>query len=386
MKIAFDAKRAFNNGTGLGNYSRILLNALMRDYPDNDYLLFSPKVKDEYLNQLEDGFQLFLPGSTSSVGRPMQTIGAVSTGLKSLGAINAWWRSWGITRDLIRERAPIYHGLSGELPFNIHKSGIKTVVTIHDLIFLKHTEQYPLIDRQFYKRKTAYAVKHADKIIAVSNETKQDIISHYHVPDRKIEVIYQSVSPIFYKGINPGTPKEKTDTKYILNVGSFFPRKNQIKLIEAYALIANQIEEELWLVGTDGTTKPQILQTIKDKGLQSRVKILYNISNNELPSLYRNASVFVFPSLFEGFGIPVLEALFSGTPVIATKGGAIEEAAGPGSLFINPNSADDIAAKILQVLSNEPLRSKMIKEGFAHAQTMTDTAFAQKTMQLYRSI
>ena len=158
MRIAFDAKRMLNNPTGLGNHARILANALMRDYPDNEYLLFSPTAKDEFLNQLHGEYEMHFPKT------------------RSAQAVHPWWRSYGITNDLLKNKVDIYHGISNELPLNIHRTRIKTVVTIHDLIFLKHKEQYPWIDRQIYTLKTKYAAKHADKIIAVSQETKHDLI------------------------------------------------------------------------------------------------------------------------------------------------------------------------------------------------------------------
>ncbi|MFI5205484.1 MAG: glycosyltransferase family 1 protein, partial [Candidatus Paceibacterales bacterium] len=145
MKIAFDAKRALNNHTGLGNYARILLNALMRDFPENNYLLFAPEIKGDCFYQLHGNFKLVLPKS------------------KFYNALHPLWRSFGINGQLAAEKINIYHGLSNEIPFG-KTQGYKTVVTIHDLIFLKHTEQYPWPDRQFYTAKTKYAAKHADKI------------------------------------------------------------------------------------------------------------------------------------------------------------------------------------------------------------------------------
>jgi glycosyltransferase involved in cell wall biosynthesis len=296
-----------------------------------------------------------------------------------------------MTTDLQGNKVGIYHGISNELPFNIHRTRIKTVVTIHDLIFLKHTEQYPWIDRQIYKAKTKYAAKHADAIIAVSRETKQDLIEIYRVPEKKINVIYPSVDEKFYDKVSEEAKatvmrKYKLPAKYILNVSSFFPRKNQIKLIEAFERIKDKIEEDLVLIGSSGTILSDIRRILSEKKLEDRVHINTVVSNDDLPVIYQSAGVFVFPSLFEGFGAPVLEALFSRTPVIASRGGAIEEAAGRDALFIDPNNAEDIAHKILLVLKDETLRKRMTDAGYLHAQTMTDRVFAEKTMEVYKSI
>jgi glycosyltransferase involved in cell wall biosynthesis len=373
MRIAFDAKRMLNNPTGLGNHARILLNALMRGYPDDQYLLFSPKAKDEFFHQLHGEFQVHFPE-----GKIMQSF-------------HPLWRSYGITADLLSSKAEIYHGLSNELPFNIHRTGIKTIVTIHDLIFLKHKEQYPWIDRQVYITKTKYAAKYADAIIAVSEETKHDLIEMYKVPADKITVIYPSVDRIFYDKVSDETKqaimaKYKLPGKYILHVGSFFPRKNQIKLIEAFDMIKGRISEDLVLVGSSGTMRSDMEKVIAERKLQGRVHIVTNASSDDLPAIYQSASVFVFPSLFEGFGAPVLEALFSGTPVIASRGGAIEEAAGAGSILINPDSKEDIADKILSVINDQNFRERMSLIGLNHAQAMTDVVFAEKTRTVYKSL
>jgi glycosyltransferase involved in cell wall biosynthesis len=373
MKIAFDAKRALNNSTGLGNHSRILINALMRDFPENEYLLFSPEAKDEFFHQLNGRFKMIFPESRLA---------------KSLHQL---WRSYGVNRQLEKERINVFHGLSNEIPIRNHKSNIRTVVTIHDLIFLKHTDQYPFIDRQIYELKTRYAAKHADQIIAVSNETKNDLIQYYHVPDSKIEVIYPSVDTQFQtlkssNQLESIRRKYALPNKYILNVGSFFPRKNQKTLIEAFDLIKDKIDEDLVLVGGTGSIQKQIEALIRKKNLQSRVKIMSGISNSDLSVVYQAASLFVFPSLFEGFGAPVLEALISRVPVIATANGAIQEAGGRNSVYVNPLNGEEIGDAILSVLKNEELRTQMIEAGNAHAQSMTDKVFAEKTMSVYKEI
>ena len=370
MKIAFDAKRALNNASGLGNYSRNLLNALMQNFPDEEYLLFSPMAKDEFFHQLNEEFKVIFPET------------------KFQKSFHALWRSFGIKNDLQKHRVNIYHGLSNEIPFNIQHSNFKTVVTIHDLIFLKHTEQYSFIDRKIYEAKTKYAAKHADKIIAVSSETKNDLIEFYGENEEKIEVIYPVIDSK-YEIRNTKyeiTAKYNLPQKYILNVGSFFPRKNQKIIVEAFDLIKNKVEEDLVLVGTGGNTRSEIEALIRKKNLQTRVKIISSVSNEELPAIYRAASVFVFPSLYEGFGMPIVEALFSKVPVVATKGGCFEEAGGKDSLYVNPNSAEEIADSILKVLCDEQLKTRMVENGYAHAQTMTGKIIAEKTMSVYKNL
>ena len=373
MKLGFDAKRALNNGTGLGNHARILLNAMMRDYPDHSYSLYTPRAREQYLSELDGYFQLHFP--TTKVAQ----------------SLHAWWRSYGVTRDILTHRTDLYHGLSNELPLKIHRTAIATVVTIHDLIFLKHKEQYPLIDRQIYTYKTKYAAKHADRIIAVSEETKRDLIELYHVPERKITVIYPSIDTRFYEKASVAKRADvamqyQLPAKFILNVGSFFPRKNQMRLIAAFDNIKKNIEEDLVLIGSSGNMLNTIREEIISRKIQDRVHIITSVKNEDLPSVYQLASLFVFPSLFEGFGAPVLEALFSQVPVIASAGGAIEEAAGKYSLLIDPTATEDIAAKIVSAMTDDTVRNTMVAKGLEHALTMTDAIFAARTMDVYEGI
>ena len=373
MRIAFDAKRMLNNPTGLGNHARILVNAMMRDYQDNEYLFFAPSAKDEFFNQLHGDFKVRFPET------------------KMAQIIHPWWRSFGITQDILRNRVELFHGISNELPLNIHRSGIATVVTIHDLIFLKDKEQYPWLDRQFYIIKSKYAARQADAVIAVSEETKRDLMEIYGVPERKISVIYPSVDRRFYDKVSDEerirvARQHKLPPKFILNVSSFFPRKNQIKLIEAFDRIKDKIDEDLVLIGSAGYILPDIQRVIDERKLGRRVHILTDVNNDVLPAIYQSASLFVFPSLFEGFGAPVLEALFSGVPVIVSQGGAIEEAAGHGALLIYPYEEEDIAEKMIEALKDGKIREDMIAKGLDHALTMTDRVFATKTMAVYESI
>ncbi len=184
MRIGFDAKRAFSNNTGLGNYSRDAIRVLSIFYTDNKYFLYTPKAKEN--NRLT-----FLNDSTNTFVRTPQSL--LNKALKS------YWRSKSIVRDLFTNKIDIYHGLSHELPIGIEKTNIKTVVTIHDLIFKRFPRNYRSIDRKTYDIKYKYAVKHADLTIAISEQTKQDIVEFYKINPENIKVIYQSCHENFRK-------------------------------------------------------------------------------------------------------------------------------------------------------------------------------------------
>lgn len=373
MKIGFDAKRALNNSTGLGNHARILLNGLQQYFPEHSYQLYTPKAQDRWLHELDGDFELHFPQAMLYKTVP------------------ALWRSYGVVNDLRKYRVDVFHGLSNEIPYKVHETVRGTVVTIHDLIFLKHTEQYPYWDRKIYEQKTRYAAKHADKVIAVSNETKADLINFYNVPEEKIEVIYQAVDhrfeqPVAEIHIQNIRVKFHLPEKYILNVGSFFPRKNQAALIRAFNLVKDETDADLVLVGNGGFMVDSIKQLVAELNLINRVYFVTNISNQDLPALYAGASLFVFPSLYEGFGAPVLEALWQKVPVITTEQSAMQEAAGKHSLFVNPLLHEDIAEKMLLLLSNPELKIEMTERGYTHAQNMSTKHFAAQTMQLYKQL
>jgi glycosyltransferase involved in cell wall biosynthesis len=372
MRIGFDAKRALNNTTGLGNYARWLLYALQAHYPQPEYFLYSPKAKSELEARLIGAHQFILPETLKAKLWP------------------SYWRSVNLADEWHHQKLSLFHGLSNEIPLHSHRQKTPTVVTIHDLIFLKHQAQYSFFDRQLYTLKTKYACRHAAKIIAISEETKQDIIDFYKVSEHKIEVIYPAVDASFVVQSPSVVSKVKQryalPQKYILNVGSFFARKNQYTLIKAFLMIKDKVEEDLVLVGKSGNTLLELQKIIYDQKLTNRVKILTSVSNEDLPAVYSGASLLAYPSLYEGFGMPVLEAQQCGVPVVATHSGAIAEVAGPHSLVIPPTSAEEVAEKMLAVLTNNSLQEKMRAEGLAFSANFSLQSMAAKTMQLYQSI
>lgn len=371
MKIAFDAKRALNNVAGLGQYSRTLLNACLRDFPQHNYHFYTPKVKDFLQQEIQGNYQLHFPGNYLHK------------------KISMYWRSYGITNELIQDKIEVYHGLSNELPLNIHvATSVKKIVTIHDVIFLKHKDQYSAIDRKIYDYKTRHAAKHADAIATISHETKQDLIRYYGIKENKIEVIYPSCAPIYYKEVDSAQKekirlKYKLPERYILNVSSFFARKNHRAIVEAMDLLKGKTDLQVVFIGGQGNIKAEIVSLIKNKKLEDRFHLLEGVSNEEMPALYQQASMFVYPSFFEGFGLPIMEAMCSKIPVITTKGGCFEEVGGPSTLYINPADPVELSEAILQVVSNEVVRKTMISQGKLYAAGMKDEIFARKMMALY---
>ena len=373
MRIGFDAKRAFLNNTGLGNYSRDAIRVLSHFYADNKYFLYTPKDK-------ENSRLPFLKDSKNTFVRTPQSL--INKALKS------YWRSKSIVRDLFTNKIDIYHGLSNELPLGIEKTNIKTVVTIHDLIFIRYPHLFRMIDRKIYYKKFKSACLRADKIIAVSQKTKQDIIDFFFIAEEKIEVVYQGCNAIFQEEI-AAYKKQEVEKKYnlpkdyLLYVGSIEERKNLLTLLKTLKELPNQ---KLVVIGNGKAYKIKCLRFISEHNLSDRILFLSDLNLEEMAAIYQNAQMLIYPSIFEGFGIPILEALFSKTPVITSEGGCFSEAGGEHSKYINPLSVEQMKAAILEIQNSTDLQEKMTAKGFEYAQNFTDDKIANNLMQVYKSL
>lgn len=371
MNIGFDAKRAFNNRTGLGNYSRTLIGDLADYFPDNRYVLFTPTMR----------LHPFQNRKNISVVQP--------EGLHNY--LKWYWRSFFLPAEQKKAGLHIYHGLSNELPFGKASETVKQVVTIHDLIFLKYPQYYPVVDRRIYETKVRHSCEVADKIIAISEQTKRDISEWIpHVED-KIEVAYQSCDARFQKPVSPDEllnvkNKLALPEKYILYVGAIAERKNILNLVKAYAQIATETDAQLVLAGDGGSYKAQVKKLVQQLGIENRVRFIEQIASDDMPALYRLASLFVYPSVYEGFGIPIIEALFSEVPAITTQGGCFPEAGGPHTCYVDTSNNDAFAQAMKEVLSNQPLCEKMIQEGKNYAQKFRSDVVARRMMEVYQKL
>jgi glycosyltransferase involved in cell wall biosynthesis len=369
MNIGFDGKRAASNLTGLGNYSRSLISQLAQFFPQNQYFVYTPKVKEA--PQINSLFKL----------------GNVFLKLPTLSKF--LWRTIGIKQQLTADNIDIFHGLSHEIPFGLKQNGIPSIVTIHDLIFLKFPHYFGRIDRFIYKLKSQYACNHADKIIAISEQTKRDIITFYGIESSKIEVVYQSCDESFKTPASEVLKQSVSEKfslpdEFILNVGTIETRKNLLTLISALKDVPEQYK--LVVIGKATPYKKLVLKEIDRLLLNSRVIFLQNVPFQDLPAIYQMATLFVYPSLYEGFGIPIIEALYSGTPVIAAIGSCLEEAGGPSSLYINPNDSLELAKNVNQVLTNSDLQTQMKQKGLEYVQRFNDRPIANDMMKVYNDV
>lgn len=386
MNIGFDAKRAAQNRTGLGNYSRFVIRILSEKFAGNQYHLYTPKPhRMPYLQEIPTLKHLFLHFPPQGIWSRIRSL----------------WRVWGITKDIQKDGIQIFHGLSNELPLNIGTpeqrkmkaggKGCKYIVTVHDLIFIHTPQYYHWIDRQIYNFKFRRACRCADRVIAVSEYTKQEIMHYYHTPESKIDVVYQGCDPVFSQEIEEGKLQEvkaryQLPDKFVLYVGSIEERKNLMLVAKAMAELNRRAAIHVVAVGRRTAYVDQIQDFLKAQGIDHLFHFYHQVPYADLPSFYKWASVFAYPSRIEGFGIPLLEAISSGVPAIGCTGSCLEEAGGPNSIYVNPDDAKGMADAILRTCTDEPLRQHMISEGKKYALNFSDEKLSHDLMKVYESL
>ena len=382
MKIGYDGKRAFQNKTGLGNYSRSLVTILAKYYPKNQYTLFAPKKTSLFnINELKNVDAI----------TPSNFLGKTLKG---------WWRRIGMVKQITNAEIDIFHGISNELPLSIKKSKVKTVVTIHDIIFERFPETYNFDERFVHRWKVKQACKIADAVIAISEQTKTDLINYYKIDKNKIFVAYQSCNPIFQQLVCEAvkaTIKQRYNLpdQYFLFVSSIAPRKNLISICKALVLLKDKMTIPLVVIGNGKKEKKEAKQFLYENGITERVIFLNEmpvanednfISAADFPAIYQQALALIYPSIFEGFGLPLLEALWSGLPIISSNTSSLPEVAGDAALYFPPLDIDTLAAHLFTIANNPQLVIELRDKGFVQAQKFTPEQYAGNIMNVYKHI
>lgn len=364
--IAYDAKRAFLNQRGLGNYSRTLLAQLKRYYGHNRYILCTPKDTHQYPWLNEAPFEKITPQGLWQIAPSV-------------------WRRYGITSALKHQHIDLYHGLSQELPKGIEQLGCKTIVTMHDAIFMRYPELYSATYRALFIRRNQSACERADCIIAISEQTKKDFITFFGVPENRIRVVYQGCNELFWQDLAPQqlsavSKRYQLPSTYVLSVGALEERKNHVRLIQAIA--AAHIDLPVVIIGRGNERQAQILrETAKRYGVS--LQLIENARTEDLPAIYRRASVFVYPSLFEGFGIPILEAARCQAPIVTSAGTCFEEIAGEGALYVSPTDEQAIGQAIRETLENSEETKTRVQTALAETEKFRAQTIAKNLMQTY---
>ena len=370
MKIGFDAKRAFFNARGLGNYSRDAIRILEKEMPENEYYLFTPK---------KGGSAGWNPPSSCPVVSPGRFPYAVFPSLR---------RSYGCRGEIESLRLDLYHGLSNELPYGL-KGVVPTVITMHDVIFLKFPELFPLFDRYAFRKKYTHSCLAADRVIAVSEQTKQDLIEYIGVDESKIDVVYQGCNPLFHGEVTEAKKEEvrlrySLPSVFMLIVCAIERRKNHEVILEAMS--RGKSDLPLVIVGRASVYKEKLQSLIRQYGLEKRVVFLHDVPTTDLPAIYRLSSLFVYPSLFEGFGIPILEAMTSGIPVVTSKGSCFSETGGDAARYVDHDNADELADAIDAILADRTIAENMISLGFEQSLKFSDQNIARSLMATYEKV
>lgn len=361
MTIGFDAKRLFFNHTGLGVYSRLLVKGMSNLDPDMNMVLFAKNARQSgYFSQFDN--------------------------LKIVSSPGFLWRSWRMTGDIVKNRCDLYHGLSHELPYGIHRSRVKTLVTIHDVIFQLFPGLYPWLDRKVYHQKWKYSSRVANRIVAVSKQTKEDLCRFYEVEAEKISIIPPPVDMQYLPVDIPSfIIREKLPEKFFLFVGALNRRKNISLIMEALNILQRQNHLPLIIIGT-GTEKEALIKLVQKYHLSGMVYFKDYVPQEMLPAYYQAATALIYPSIYEGFGIPIVEALRNKIPVITSNISSMPEAAGPGGLLIDPGNPGDLAQAMLQIQEDKNLRRDLIEKGYQHSLKFLPEVICNRQLALYREI
>lgn len=365
--IGYDAKRAFCNGTGLGNYSRSLIAAA-----EGAKVLYTPKVRPQF-----EGWGVDLADTV--IRRPQ--------GLWSL--MPSLWRTLGCAQRVKRDGVQIYHGLSHELPLGLPKE-VRRVVTMHDLIVRRYPHYFTFFDRIVHRLKQRHACRTADIVVAISEQTKRDLVDLMHVPEEKIKVVYQSCDAMFWERPEVGGQRSEASVsgkynlpeRYIICVGTLEERKNQLTVIEAM----KRLPEDVMLVIV-GRPRGEYGRKIKNEELRIKnLRVLTDVAFADFPALYAGAVASVYLSRFEGFGIPVLESLCCDCPVVTSNISSMPEAGGEAALYADPDDAEAVAAHLNRLLSDEAFRQECIEKGRTHRVKFAPEKVAADMAAVYKSL
>jgi glycosyltransferase involved in cell wall biosynthesis len=371
-----DARVLFWRGTGSGRYfNNLLINLMNIDYAD-EYFLYFGELHESDKTRLENDFQKVVVRSFSCRHLPVSTQALL-------------WDNVQLPPFLKSDNIDIFHSPYYILP--LIKS-CKLVVTVHDLIFEIFPSDYSLWDRLSHRTVTRSAVQKADKVIVPSTCTKQDVMRLYGVPEKKIEVIYEAADDNF-RPIDKPLAKKAIEQKYgikdnfILYVGSIRPRKNIEKLVKAFYNLRKDYKSNFKLVvaGKVGM-RIDFNGFIKRFGLENEVVHTEYVSDDDLPLLYNAAELFVYPSLYEGFGLPPLEAMACGTPVIASNIPSIAEVINDAGVLVDPQNEKELTLSMRDVLENEDLKKELRRKGIARARSFSWKDMAKKTLEAYQEV
>jgi len=352
MKIAIDATIVREENTGTGFYILNLLNGLLKIDEKNEYIIFiDESVAKNMLKIKKSNFKIINKVFKYKLTRIL-------------------WQLLILPMVLKKKKVNILHSANYVTP--LYKLGFKIIVTIHDVTFLLFPEKYTITKRLFYRLMIPIFVKISDKIIAISDNTKKDILLIFKVPDEKVVVIYATCSENFNNIIDENKNTEvlsryNIDKAFMLFVGMIEPRKNIISILNAFKDMDKEIDADLVIVGKKGWYFKEIEDFIiqsKNSNLKNKIIFTGYVPENEIKSLFQKALFFIFPSFYEGFGLPPLQAMACGTPVITSNISSLPEVVGEAAIYIDPYELEELKNAMLYLYNNIAKREELIKKGF----------------------
>jgi glycosyltransferase involved in cell wall biosynthesis len=367
VRVAIDARKLHD--FGIGTYIRNLLRQLARIDRETDYVLLTPEADLEVAAQLGPNFRTVLEPSPNYSLREQ---------------IHVPW-------VLRRERPDVYHAPHYILPAAI---GCRSVVTIHDCIHLMFPQYLPNKAAYAYARASMWmAVTRSDCILTVSEASKRDILHFFNVAPEKIVVISNAIDDHFWltppdEEVSRVKQRYQLDHQFVLYVGNIKPHKNLVRLIEAFDRLRRSGFEDLKLliIGDEISKLPALRRAVHSHKLHKHVRFLGYVSDDTLRVLYRLASVFVFPSLYEGFGLPPLEAMASGTPVVTSNQSSMPEVSGDAAVLVDPYDVESIVDGIRRVLSDSALAANLRRRGPERAREFSWAHSVEKTRAVYQRV
>ncbi len=377
MRIGIDITAAVTQGGGIGRYTRELIYALVRADKENTYRLFSAKQP-----------------ATLPVPDPIPTGDNISyhqAPLNERWLYRLWYRlRLPLPVQLMTGQIDLFHSPDFVLP--PVRGDIPTILTVHDLSFIHYPKTFTPALVNYLNRVVPWSVGRATHILADSQATKADLINIWNVTAEKVTVLYSGVSGRF----RPVTDKKQLsavrqkysigDAPYLVSVSTLQPRKNFQMLIQAFKPVAKQKPHNLIIAGGKGWLYEEMLAEVAKQGLEGRVKFIGFVEDGDLPSLYSQAALMVFPSLYEGFGLPLLEAMACGVPVLTSNASCLPEVAGEAAVLLSPTDKAAWSHTMNELLSNPGRRARMVAAGFLQVRKFTWKKAAGQLLEIYQEL
>ena len=373
--IGFDARYAMSNHEEFGAYSRLVIEAMALAAPRYTY------------------FRTYIPKRTPHSGyEAIEGLHNIET-MEPDGSI--WhtlrlpWRLLRIGYDLHNGNVELYHGLAEHIPMGLDTRNIRSVVTIHNMEFLYDNTFTNSPEHLLHRIYMARMLHRVDRIVAVSECVKRDITQHFRIYGEKVDVVYPAVAKRFTEEMSLDTARETTarynlPERYILGVGMQLERRSMIKVIKALPLIDSEVHYVI--VGRRTTHTTRLMRAARDMGVANRVHIIEHIPDEDMPAVYRAATLLANLSRYEGFATHMAEAMAMGTPIITTHSSSMEEVADRAAVYVNPNNRDELVGAIKSLIEDEELRRELTELGKRQASRFRPEVMAYNLMSCYRRL